>query len=52
MVRSSEHSKNNSHAAQRHFWPVSDPFWVRLGVRARVRVRVGDWGCVGSTCVP
>ena len=40
--------KEKSIAAHPLFWPVSGPFWVRVGVR--VRVRVSGW--VGSTSVP
>ena len=36
-------------AAQPRFSPVSGPFWVRIGVRGRVRVR--DRGWVGFALV-
>ena len=51
-------NSKKSNAAQTRFWPVSGPFWIRVGVavwvrvRVRVRVRVMVRGWVGSTPVP
>ena len=54
VVRSSEHPEKTiergAAAFLPRFWPVSGPFWVRLGVRVRVTVRDRSW--VGSACVP
>lgn len=45
--------QSKSKAAQPRFWPVSGLFWIRVGARNRVKVRVSvrDRG-VGSALVP
>ena len=43
--------KKNPKAAKPRFWPISGPFWVRVGVRDRVRGRGRVRGWVGSTAV-